>query len=140
MLEQDITALKTRFYNDFVIADAQVIATNQPVDPAHDPNKPHVRFVVAPGASRRRTVGPSAIYTQLGRVILKVTVPQGTYDASAYALRDQFADLFRDWRSPDRKLVCGTIDNDQIEHGSDSSQPGSLELICSIAWRSDRQK
>ena len=98
------------------------------------------KFKIRFSGSQRADSGPSAKVLQLGNAIFQIIAPKGTYQEDAYDARQQFVDLFRDWRSPDGKLmVLGFNDyKNEVSANTGTGQPGYLQLNVQFNWRSYR--
>lgn len=102
----DRTALRTHFVTGWGTT-SPVIYENQPVTDI-DMTTAYVRFGIQSADTVRETFGQNGINARHGMVWLQVIVPLGDATATAYALADQFAALFRNFRASGIDLLCTT--------------------------------
>ncbi|PZT92457.1 hypothetical protein [Sphingomonas sp.] len=126
MIQQDLTALRARFFSAFDAQDAQVLWQGKPTINLNE-TKPYSRLLIEPGARELVEMGNSRTYLQLGLITLSITIPKGVGLAVGYDLRDKFDNLFRDWRSADRAI--------SIRGSSDTLTENDTHFILRIRFR-----
>lgn len=143
MIDLDENALTDRFWEiDFsytdaagdtvLLSDERKLVENQSAQVV-DETQPWVRFTISPGESQIDATGTIPTYKQLGTAYLQVFAPKGTGMSAARELRDQMANAFRGWFSPDGcchvyKVGFTTVD-----------QSAYTQVNVAVSWESLRK-
>lgn len=136
MLQRDIDALNAHFFDNMGSEELQLVVENQPDEDFND-NELWSKWIINPGLSTQTTMGPDPTITQYGSAILQIFVPKGLYTGPGNDLRDQFNNLFRGWRSADRKLTV-----DDLKSTSSTYNRGKSEfhlINAMFFWHSKRR-
>lgn len=107
MLTTDFETIKQRFVDQWTntVTTLYDNAPNQTLDPT----LPYVRFSVIAGASEHAGGNAATgLKRQLGRIWLDIYIPRQQGEKAALDLIDEFAPIFRNWRSDDAALHCKT--------------------------------
>lgn len=133
MLQKDIDALNAHFFDNMDAEALQLVVENQP-DEDLDGNALWSKWIINPGLSTSRSLGENFLVTQYGTATLQIFIPKGQYTGPGNDLRDQFNDLFRGWRSPDKKLVVDDLKS------TSSTYKDKFHLINAMfMWHSNRR-
>ena len=137
MLQLDIDALNDRFFDNMDAEAIQLLVENQP-DEDLDDTQVWTRWVINPGLSVTKSIGRDFMVTQYGTAALQIFIPKGLYTGPGNDVRDQFNELFRGWRSADKKLLV-----DNLKSQSSTYKKGETEfhlINAIIEWHSNRRK
>jgi hypothetical protein len=130
MLDKDEAALNARFAAGMDEADFQVIVDNQP-DETIDQSRIFTRWTIQPGDSE--LIQTDGMMIQLGVAYFQIIAPLETWTDEAHDLRDQFLNLFRNWRSEDRCLQVYKLGVDKPPNKT------AYQINCKVFWRSHRK-
>ncbi|WP_454883996.1 hypothetical protein [Sphingomonas oryzagri] len=131
MIELDLAALNGRFFDTFDPDSNQIIVDNQPAEDL-DETQISLHWTIEPGSCEIVQIGTAPVYEQLGVATLQIVIPTGQGTKPGYAIREQFMDAFRAFKSDDKKLrVYGTS---QTQENRDIG----LQLNARIKWESYR--
>jgi hypothetical protein len=136
VLHLDKAALNDRFFDNMDVEELQTLVENQP-DEDIDDTQVWTRWVINPGLSLTKSIGPDFMVTQYGTATLQIFVPKGLYTGPGDDVQVQFNDLFRGWRSPDKKLVV-----DNLKSQSSTYKKGDVEfhlINAQFSWHSNRR-
>lgn len=101
----DIAAIRGHFLNAWAKAHPSVPYVYEHEAAIDEPEGPWARFIVTPGAQRRRSIFERK-YEQLGRIYLHLIIPVGVAPEDYWPLADSFIATFQDWRSDDWRILC----------------------------------
>lgn len=136
MLQLDIDALNDRFFDNMDAEAIQLLVENQP-DEDLDDTQVWTRWVINPGLSVTNSIGRDFMVTQYGTATLQIFIPKGLYTGPGNDVREQFNELFRGWRSADKKLLV-----DNLKSQSSTYKKGETEfhlINAMIKWHSNRR-
>jgi hypothetical protein len=136
MIQKDIEALNARLFDNMDVEAIQLLVENQK-DQTIDATRVWTRWIINPGASETRALGPNPTYTQYGTATLQIFVPKGLMTGPGNDIRDQFNNLFRGWRSADKKLVV-----DNLKSNTSTYKRGDQEFYlinAMVFWHSNRK-
>lgn len=130
MIALDEAALNARFSDNIDIEANQVLVENQP-DESVDQTRIYSRWQIDAGASE--LVQSNNTHHQLGTATLQIIAPKESWTDDADALRDQFLNLFRRWRSEDGALRVYKLDVRKPK------QDDCYQINCVVFWESYRR-
>lgn len=130
MLALDEAALNARFSDNIDIEENQVLVENQP-DEAIDETRIYSRWQIEAGSSE--LVQSNDTHHQLGTATFQIIAPKETWTDEADALRDEFLNVFRRWRSADGALRVYKMDVRKPK------QADCYQINCVIYWESYRR-
>lgn len=130
MLALDEAALNARFSDNIEIEANQVLVENQP-DEAVDTTRIYSRWIIEPGASE--LVQSNNTHHQLGTATLQIIAPKEQWTDDADALRDEYLNVFRRWRSADGNLRVYKMEV------SKPRRDDCYQINCKVFWESYRR-
>lgn len=126
----DFTAIRTRF-NALWPANVPVShGFNGPNEKV--PKTTWARLSIHPGDSDRPSIGQTKKYVQYGRIELQIFVPAQEGEMPAWDLAEIVTMIFRDWRSPDFRILC-----EQPEFFTMTSEREWFGVRCSIPYSAE---
>jgi hypothetical protein len=122
----DIAAIRARFLSQW---DQSITVLFENEAAIETPTTLWGIMSVNPGFERRASIGATRRYEQLGRIYLKLTDEERLNDERIRGAAEAFANIFRDWNSPDYKVRCDTP-----EYRSGTDEKGNFYIIVSIPY------